>query len=88
MNRIECFKARLDATMSPVDVMYKMRSDPEGICVVDFRNGPATLLIDRRARGVQTTCDDFALNALDPTTADRAVTRKVKSFFSVLCDLP
>ena len=47
MNRIEYFKARLEATMSPADVIYKMRSDPEQICVVDVRNGPAALLVDR-----------------------------------------
>lgn len=47
MNRLDYFKARLDATMSPVDVMYAMQATPTNICLVDVRNGPAELLKDR-----------------------------------------
>jgi len=47
MSRLEYFKARLDATMAPVDVLRRIRANPSSICVVDVRNGPAQLLADR-----------------------------------------
>jgi rhodanese-related sulfurtransferase len=47
MNRLQYFKARLDATMAPVDVLRRIRANPSSICVVDVRNGPAQLLADR-----------------------------------------
>jgi rhodanese-related sulfurtransferase len=47
MTRLEYFKARLDATMSPVDVLRRIRATPSSVCVVDVRNGSAQLLADR-----------------------------------------
>lgn len=53
MTRLEYFRARLDATTTPVELLHEMRSNPHGICVVDVRNGPATLLIDRIVGALQ-----------------------------------
>ena len=47
MNRLEYFKARLEATITPVEVLKLLETHPESICVVDVRNGPAKLLGDR-----------------------------------------
>lgn len=47
MNRLEYCKARLEATITPVEVFKLLKTHPEGICVVDVRNGPARLLGDR-----------------------------------------
>jgi rhodanese-related sulfurtransferase len=47
MTRLEYFAARLDATISPVDLLKSIKSDPSSICVVDVRNGPPQLLGDR-----------------------------------------
>jgi rhodanese-related sulfurtransferase len=47
MNRLEYFKARLEATITPVEVLKMLKTHPESICVVDVRNGPAKLIGDR-----------------------------------------
>ena len=47
MTRLEYFKARLDATMTPVDLLRRIKGAPSSICVVDVRNGPPQILIDR-----------------------------------------
>jgi len=47
MTRLEYFKARLDATISPVEVHKLLRTHPESACVVDVRNGPADVLAER-----------------------------------------
>lgn len=44
MNRLDYFKARLDATMSPVDLFHALQANSGRICPVDVRNGPASLL--------------------------------------------
>lgn len=44
MNRLEYFKARLDATMSPMDLHKILAENPGSVCIVDVRNGPADLL--------------------------------------------
>jgi hypothetical protein len=46
--RLEYFKARLDATMTPVDLLRRIKGVLSSICVVDVRNGPPQILIDRR----------------------------------------
>ena len=53
MTKLEYFRTRLDATTTSVEVMSEMRSNLHGVCVVDVRNGPATLLIDRIAGALQ-----------------------------------
>ena len=70
MNRIEYFRARLDATMSPVDVLHIMRSDPDRIRVVDVRNGPATLLVDRIPGALQVPQSEI-LSRLNSIPRDR-----------------
>ena len=47
MNRLEYFKARLEATITPSEVLKLLRAHPESICVMDVRTGPAKLLGDR-----------------------------------------
>lgn len=44
MNRLEYFKARLDATVSPMDLHKILAENPDSVCIVDVRNGPADLL--------------------------------------------
>ncbi len=47
MTRLEYFKARLDATISPVDLLRRIKGAASSVCVIDVRNGPAQLLADR-----------------------------------------
>jgi rhodanese-related sulfurtransferase len=47
MTRLEYFKARLDATMTPVDLLRRIKGAPSSIGVVDVRNGPPQILVDR-----------------------------------------
>jgi rhodanese-related sulfurtransferase len=47
MDPLEYFKARLEATIGAVEVMEALQSNPESICIVDVRNGPAAMLKDR-----------------------------------------
>lgn len=53
MNRLDYFKARLDATIAPVELLKTMQARPETVCVVDVRNGPADLLEVRIAGALQ-----------------------------------
>jgi rhodanese-related sulfurtransferase len=53
MNRLEYFKSRLEATLSPVDVLEAIQSRPGAIPVVDVRNGPASLIGDRIVGALQ-----------------------------------
>ena len=53
MNRLEYFQARLDATITPVELLKRMKTHPESVCVVDVRNGPAELLGDRIVGSLQ-----------------------------------
>lgn len=47
MTVLEYFKARLEATKSPMDIMNLLKAEPESICIIDVRNGPAPLLKER-----------------------------------------
>lgn len=47
MNRLDYFKARLDATISPVHLQEALRAQSPHICAVDVRNGPAAVVRDR-----------------------------------------
>lgn len=47
MNRLDYFKARLDATISPVHLRQALDSRAAHICAVDVRNGPASVIKDR-----------------------------------------
>ena len=72
MDRLQYFKARLDATMSPVDVMHALRSNPKSICVVDVRNGTAELLKDRIVGAMQIP-QSVILDRLNLLPKDRTV---------------
>ena len=47
MNRLDYFKARLDATISPANLQEALLGQSPHICVVDVRNGPVSLIKDR-----------------------------------------
>ena len=47
MNRLDYFKARLDAQIAPVDVLRALRTSPGRLYVIDVRNGPAEVLGER-----------------------------------------
>lgn len=47
MNRLDYFQTRLDSTIGPVDLLERIKTHPETVCVIDVRNGPASLLKDR-----------------------------------------
>lgn len=47
MNRLDYFRARLDATIAPVDLLRTMHADPHSVCVIDVRNGPFEIIQDR-----------------------------------------
>jgi len=83
MNRLEYFKARLDATMTPVDVMHAMKSTPDRICVIDVRNGPADLLADRIAGALQIPQSEI-LGKLTELPKDRTL---VLYCWDTWCDL-
>src|SRR5665213_3191127 len=53
MNRLEYFKARLEATITPLEVLKLLKTHPESICVVDVRNGPPKLLGERVPNALQ-----------------------------------
>lgn len=50
MNTLDFFKARLEATVSPMDVQKMLAADPGNICIVDVRNGSASLL-EKKIKG-------------------------------------
>jgi rhodanese-related sulfurtransferase len=83
MTRLEYFKARLDATSTPADVLRDMKSDPHRICVVDVRSGPASLLIDRIADALQITQSEI-LAQLGKLSKDRVL---VLYCWDTWCDL-
>jgi rhodanese-related sulfurtransferase len=72
MDRLEYFKARLDATMSPVDVMRALKVSPNTICVVDVRNGPAELLKQRIVGAIQLP-ESLVLERLSSLPRDRTL---------------
>lgn len=72
MTRLEYFKARLDATISPHDVFKTMKTNPESICVVDVRNGPASLIKDRVPTALQIPQDEI-LERIDRLPKDRTL---------------
>lgn len=47
MNRLDYFQTRLDSTIGPAELLERMKTHPETVCVIDVRNGPASLLKDR-----------------------------------------
>lgn len=53
MTRLEYFKARLDATITPVEVLQALKTKPTPLCVIDVRNGPASLLRERLPGALQ-----------------------------------
>jgi len=53
MNRLAYFRARIDATVSPVDLFSLLKTNPEHVCVIDVRNGPAELIKDRIPNALQ-----------------------------------
>jgi len=72
MERLEYFQARLDAAMSPVELLKMMKSRPEGICVVDVRNGPANVLHDRIPGALQIPQNTILMH-LDRLPKDRTL---------------
>jgi len=70
MNRLDYFKARLDATIAPVDVFAALNSKSGRICVVDVRNGPAELIRDRVIYALQIPQNQI-LERLDRLPKDR-----------------
>jgi rhodanese-related sulfurtransferase len=72
MNRLDYFKARLDATIAPVDLLTKLKINPERICVVDVRNGPAHLLKDRIPTARQIP-QNMILDQVDQLPRDREI---------------
>lgn len=50
MNTLEYFKARLEATLSPMDVQKMLAAEPGSICIVDVRNGSPSLL-EKKIKG-------------------------------------
>lgn len=50
MNTLEYFKARLDATVSPMDVQKMLASGSDSICILDVRNGSPSLL-EKKIKG-------------------------------------
>ena len=83
MTRIEYFKARLDATMTPVNLLLELKSAPDQICVVDVRNGPASLLVDRIAGAIQIPQSEI-LSQLSRLPKDRTL---VLYCWDTWCDL-
>lgn len=43
MNRIEYFKARIDATLTAMEYMLAKEADPEAFAIIDVRQGPVEL---------------------------------------------
>jgi rhodanese-related sulfurtransferase len=72
MNPLEYFKARLEATIGAVEVMEILASDPESICIVDVRNGPAAMLKDR-IKGALQIPESAILKQLDKLPKDRTL---------------
>jgi rhodanese-related sulfurtransferase len=72
MTRLEYFKARLDATVTPADLFREIRESPMGVAVIDVRNGPAVLLRDRIPGALQVP-ESLVLQRYDQVPRDRAL---------------
>jgi rhodanese-related sulfurtransferase len=72
MNRLDYSKARLDATIAPVDLLQRLKISPGRICVVDVRNGPAQLLKDRIPTARQIP-QNVILDHVDQLPGDREI---------------
>jgi len=72
MNPLEYFKARLDATIAPVDLLAAMKTRNNQICVVDVRNGPAELIKDRIPNALQIP-QNVILEQVDRLPRNRAI---------------
>ncbi len=70
MDRLDYFKARLDATIAPVDVLAALKGNSGRICVVDVRNGPAELIRDRVIHALQVP-QNVILERIDRLPKDR-----------------
>jgi rhodanese-related sulfurtransferase len=55
----EYFKSRLEATFSPMDIQKILKQNPESICIVDVRIGPATLLKEKIKGAIQIPQDQI-----------------------------
>ena len=83
MTRLEYFRVRLDATATPVDVLHQMKSASHRICIVDVRNGPASLLVNRIAGALQIPQSEI-LSQLGKLPKDRTL---VLYCWDTWCDL-
>lgn len=72
MNKLEYFKAKVDATVSPMDYMKLKKLKNENVILLDVRNAPKALKKDKIKDSIELQQVDLADN-LDQLAKDKII---------------
>ena len=61
MSKMDYFKAKIEATISPMDFMQAAKAEPDKFLLVDVRNAPPHIMKEKAAGGISTYADCISM---------------------------
>jgi rhodanese-related sulfurtransferase len=93
MSKLDYFKAKTEATLSPMDYMQASKANPDTFVLIDVRNAPPQIMKQKIAGALHIPLSQLAERLSEiskdmPTSTRSDCAAAIRSFISVSLSLP